>query len=53
MLLEKPQDVETYKEINVYVIYIVKIDLLLCFHKSDIKSNVRKIVQMIKLPTFS
>lgn len=32
---------------------MVKIDILLCLHKSDIKSNVRAIVQMIKAQTFS
>lgn len=53
MPLEKSWDVKTYKEINVYVVYIVRIDLLIYLHKSDIKRNVRKIVQMIKLQTFS
>lgn len=42
-----------HKKKNAYVVYIVKIDLLFYLHKSDIKSNVRKIVQMIKLQTFS
>ena len=32
---------------------MVKIDLLLYLHTPDIKTNVRKIVQIIKLQTFS